>query len=105
VSKIGQKTVEPTILITEILTGFYTAQNLSDQERYYKALLGMYRRYYSLNVRTPAISSLLQTVELLSPALASKFENDRYGMTAIDPRQDNSDDIDALARLFSLQRQ
>jgi hypothetical protein len=103
VSQIGQKTVESTVLITEILTGFYTAQFPSDKERYYKALLGMHRRYFSLNVRTPAISSLLQTVKLLSPVLADKFEGDCRGIKAINPRQDNSDDIDALAGLISLQ--
>jgi hypothetical protein len=102
VSHFGRKTTEPTALITEILNGFYTAQTLPDKERYYKALLGMYLRYFSLNVRAPAISSLLQTVELLSPDLARKFDDDNYRIEAINPQRDNSDDIDALAGLISL---
>jgi len=82
VSHAGKMEAEPTILFTEILTGFYTASTLAESERYYKAIQGLYVRYQSMilagrgNSASPALYALSATLTALSPDLNKRITSD-----------------------------
>jgi hypothetical protein len=105
VSGIGKQAVEPTVLLVNILTSFYTAETIAQKEHYYRALLGLYIRYQQLvnageGIRaTPATHSLIDAIKEISPALAVKFGQDIRQINVSNARFSSSsrDEVEALA--------
>ena len=105
VSNIGRQSTEPTVLITNILTGLYTATTTAERDRYFKALLGQYIRYQQLvnageGIKAvPALHSFADAVIEMSPGLFSKFGQDIQRINVFNVRftSTSKDEIEVLA--------
>ena len=105
VSNIGRQTTEPTVLLTNILTGLYTAETTAQREHFYRALIGLHIRYQQIintgeSARAaPATRSLIRALVELSPELSSRFGSDIRNIDyfAVRFTSTSRDEIEVLA--------
>jgi hypothetical protein len=102
-----------TALLSEILTGFYTATTSAERERYYKAIEGLYVLYLVFirggrgDSASPALYALSYTLAALNPEFSRRVSTDVQKVNAADVvpgKLPSGNEIDALVNLASQKR-